>query len=398
MARVILLSGKGGVGKTTVAAATALAAAQHGYRTVVLSLDLAHSLFDSFALDRGLFDQNGGVPVRVAPNLDVQEIDVQEEIQRHWSEVYRYVAMLMSSTGLNDVVAEEVAIIPGTEDVIGLMYINQYLKDDAYDVIVLDCPPTGDALRFVNMTSTLEWYMLRRFGIDRMLVKVARPLANRLSGYQLPEDSYFKALQGIFDRVSGADKVLTDPTTTTVRLVTNAERMVIRETQRAYMYFSMYGVTTDSVVLNRVMPRQADGYFAEWAEAQAAYAEEVKEYFAPVPVTTLPFYRHEVVGMERLKVVAEGLFGGDDPTRFNLTAPTYAYSKHDGGEYRLRFELPFADKREIDIHRGHEDLIIRVGSFKRHFPLPRSVAQLGVAGAEMTGNTLTVRFAEEVGG
>jgi arsenite/tail-anchored protein-transporting ATPase len=393
LARLILFCGKGGVGKTTVAAASALAAARSGHRTIILSLDLAHSLFDSLDLDRSLFDKNAGLAVSVTENLDAQEIDVQEEITRHWGDVYKYIALLFTSTGLSDAVAEEVAVMPGTEDVITLMYVNQYIKEGKYDTIIVDCPPTGESLRFVNMTSTIEWYMLKRFKVDRMIVRMARPLlGKKADNLGMPEDNYFESMKSIFQRIDGVNDLLIDPTVTTVRLVTNAEKMVIRETQRAYMYFNMYGMTTDQLVINRLLPESKDPYFTRWYKAQRAYVEEIQEYFNAVPVVPLPLFEQEVLGLPRLQKMADQLYGGKDPTDIFVSAPPYKFVKEDS-QYSLIFQLPFVEKEQVDIHRAGEDLIIRVGSFKRHVPLSRSVVNRQVSGAHFNGNELIVKFA-----
>jgi arsenite/tail-anchored protein-transporting ATPase len=392
MSRIILVSGKGGVGKTTVAAATALASSRKGRRTLVFSLDLAHSLSDSFDLDRGLFDQNKGLPFGVADNLDVQEIDIQEEIERHWGEIYRYTAMLFTSAGVSDIVAEEVAIVPGMDDVISLMYINQYLKEGTYDTIVVDCPPTSESLRFVGINATLDWYIKKRFKLDRTLLKVARPIASRITDMPIPEDSYFESLKTLFDRLDGIDRILVDPTITTVRLVTNAEKMVIRETQRAYMYFNLYGVTTDQVIVNRLMPEQK-GYFSRWAETQKGYAEEIDEFFQPVPTAKLPMFEHEIIGLDRLQKIADALYGDEDPNQFYVKSPPYEFSKN-GGVYTLRLRLPFVGKGDVDVSRFGEDVIVRIGSFKRHIPLPRSVARLVTAGASLEQDQLVITFKE----
>ena len=235
MPRIILVSGKGGVGKTTVAAATGLAAAKQGYRTLVISFDIAHSLSDAFDLERGLFDQNQGLPLRVTENLDLQEVDVQEDVERHWGDVYRYLATIFTNTGLSGVAAEELAIIPGMEDVVTLLYLNQYVTENTYDALIVDCAPTGESLRFVSMPTTLEWYMRKVFGIERNVMRAARPIAKMLTDVPLPDESYFAALQRLFKRLEGIEKILLDPEMTTVRLVTNPEKMVVRETQRAYI-------------------------------------------------------------------------------------------------------------------------------------------------------------------
>lgn len=371
-----------------------MASSRRGHRTLVISFDLAHSLFDSFDLDRSLFDLNKGDPLQVAERLDVQEIDVQEELARYWGEVYKYMAMLLSSASVSDVVAEEVAILPGMEDVIAMMYLNQYLTAGTYDTIVVDCPPTSESLRFVNITSTIEWYMMKRFNIDRNLVKFAGPLVKRITDYQLPEDSYFTALKNIFEKVKGVDKILVDPEQTTVRLVTSAEKMVIRETQRAFMYFNLYGIVTDQVVINRMLPKTPDGYYARWVKAQAGYADEIREYFSPVPVSTLPLFPEEVIGLSRLQQVSDALYGKDDPTRFYLKATPYQFLK-TGDEYVLQFDLPFVQKSEIDLVRQNDNLVIRIGTFKRHVQLPRAVVRRNVVGAQMTGIELKVRFGAE---
>lgn len=399
MTRILLMSGKGGVGKTTVAAATALEASRRGYRTLALSIDLAHSLSDAFAVGVSLFDQHRGQPFPVAPLLDVQELDVQEEIERHWSEIFRYIANVLTAAGLDDVVAEEVAILPGTEEVMALTYLNKYVNEHTYDVIVLDAPPTAESLRFVSIYTTLEWYMRRRFKHDRRLVKVAGPLLQRLSELPLPDEGYFDGVHRLFSGLEQVDELLADPAVTTVRLVTNPELMVLRETQRAYSYFSLAGMTTDQVIVNRVMPTAGEvgdpgeGYFGAWAERQAEYVAQIREYFAPLPVATLPFFRQEVLGLSRLHEVAAALYAECDPTTTLIEAPPYEFCKQPEG-YLLRLPLPFVDRSAVEVSRVGENLVVRIGSFKRHVPLPRAVQRLRAAEAQVDGAYLLVRFTE----
>jgi len=394
MARIILMSGKGGVGKTTVAAATALAAAQYGYRTLVISFDLAHSLSDVFDLPRTLFDHCKGMPYPVADHLDMQEVDVQEEVERHWGNVYKYFAAVFSATGLPSLVAEELAIVPGVEDVVTLMYLNKYLQEQTYDVLLVDCPPTGESLRFVSMPTTLEWYMQKLFGLERNVMKVARPMVKRLTtGIPLPDDSYFAALERLFARLEGIEKVLVDPATTSVRLVTQAEKMVLRETQRAYMYFNLYGMITDQVIINRLVP-EGEGALARWAHTQAGHVAALREYFQPVPVVTLPWFDEEMVGIPRLQDIAQALYHGADPSQFYLHEPPYTFTKA-GEVYTLQLTLPFVQKEELAISRQHDEVVIRVGTFKRHVPLPRVLTRLKTAGAKLDGGRLTIQFVEE---
>ncbi len=243
--RIIIFSGKGGVGKTTIAAATALRCAEQGLKTIVISVDIAHSLSDVFNLDIDLHDRNRGKPRPVRQNLWLQEVEIQEELDTHWGEVSKYLAALLGSSGMTEVLADELAIIPGMEDVISLLYINQYYRERTFDVIVIDCAPTGESLRFISMPSTLEWYITRIFSLERSLMKVARPIAKRLTDIPIPEDSYFASIKDLFVKLEGVDQVLLDKEVTSVRLVTNAEKMVVRETQRAFMYFCLYGLVVD---------------------------------------------------------------------------------------------------------------------------------------------------------
>ena len=206
--RIIMFAGKGGVGKTSVASATGIRAAEMGHRTLIMSLDIAHSLSDIFALDKGLVDQNKGMPVKIEDRLWIQELDIQEEIQRNWKDVYKYIATLFSTTGFDEILAEELAVLPGMEEVSSLLYINRYVQEDDFDVIILDCAPTGESLRFISIPGTLEWYIRKIFKIQRRVVSYIRPVVRRFYDIPLPEDDYFEALQNLFERLEGIDAIL----------------------------------------------------------------------------------------------------------------------------------------------------------------------------------------------
>jgi arsenite-transporting ATPase len=392
MSKVLMVAGKGGVGKTTVSAATGVAAAKKGHRTLILSFDLAHSLRDSFDLGEALI-VIGGAPVTVRENLDIQEIDVQEELTRDWVDLYRYSASLMAGGGLDNVTAEEIAIVPGMEDIVALIRLNQCLEEDKYDVIVLDSPPTGEALRFVSITSTLEWYVRRRLKVDQRISSIMRPLAklNSSLGTYLPDDSYFSALHRLFEKLEGIEDKLKDSKTTSIILVTNPEKMVVRETQRAFMYFCMYGMTVGSVVVNKMLP-DAVSYFKDWADSQKGFLKLVISYFAPTPVRQIPLLSGEVMGIERLEEFARILYGDDDPTAIQMQRPAYGFRKIAEAHYRLEIPMPFAPKDHIDMTRKREDLVIRIGTFKRNILLPRIIAALPTAGARMEDGKLVVEF------
>lgn len=390
--RIVLYSGKGGVGKTTVAAATGLRCAELGYRTLILSLDIAHSLADSFDLDVSLHEKHRGQPVAVAERLWIQEIDVQEDVERYWGDVYKYITVLLNTTGMDEVVAAELAIIPGMEDVICLLYINQYLTEQTYDVLILDCAPTGESLRFISMPSTLEWYMEKLFRLERNLARLARPIARAVTDVPLPDDSYFMALEGLFKKLEGVGTVLLDKETTSVRLVTNAEKMVLRETQRAFMYFCLYGMAVDSIIVNRLIPAGEGGeYFQKWITTQERYMTQLESYFAPVPVSRVQMFDDEIIGLERLHRLADLLYGTDDPSRVFYSERPYEFTKR-AGHYVLTMKLPFVTKEHIDLFKEEGQLIIRIGSFKRHILLPRVVSRQTPQSARFEGDRLCITF------
>ena len=307
--RILLFSGKGGVGKTSLAAATGLQLSRLGYRTLVMSVDPAHSLADAFDIETSLF-QDRPDPLPIDDHLSIQEVNIQKEIKRHWREISTYVVSVLRTTGISDVEAEELAILPGMEELSAMMYVNQFRREESYDVIVLDCAPTAESMRFVSMPTTLEWYMKHIFPFQRGLLKAVRPVANRVSPVELPPDSYFANIQNLFGRLDGIGELLENPKITSVRLVTNPEKMVLRETQRAFVYFSLHGLTVDGIIVNRVLPEAVtDTWFDQWRASQAKILDEIEDYFAPVPVKRVPLFTHEVLGRERLNELADVLYG-----------------------------------------------------------------------------------------
>jgi arsenite-transporting ATPase len=390
--RVILFSGKGGVGKTSVAAATGLRAAELGYRTLVMSLDIAHSLSDAFDLPVGLHEKNKGQPVPVADHLWIQEIDVQEEMERYWGEIYKYIASVFRSAGLEAIMAEEMAILPGMEEVTSLLYLNQYLEEATYDLVVLDCAPTGESLRFISLPSALDWFMDKLFNLERTLMKLVRPVAKSLTSVPLPEDSYYAAIERLYSRLKGIDRVLVNPEVTTARLVTNAEKMVVKETQRAFMYLSLYQVGVDAVIVNKLFPEGViDEHFKKWITTQLNFIGQIEEYFAPIPIMKVPLFDDQVVGVEGLRRMAATLYQQADPTEIFYSRKPYEFTSEDGA-YLLKVHLPFADKEHIDLYREADELIIRIGSFKRHVSLPHKLLRSRVTSANYRDDSLLVRL------
>ncbi len=393
--RILLFSGKGGVGKTSLAAATGVKLAQLNYRTLVLSIDPAHSLADAFNLDTELFHVQTSEPLAINDRLSVQELNIQKEIKRHWQEISSYVSAVLRTTGISGVEAEELAILPGMEELSAMMYINQYRREQRYDVIVLDAAPTAESMRFISMPTTLDWYMKHIFPFQRNFLKAVRPIANRVAPFELPPDSYFGNVRDLFDKLEGVGEMMEDPRITSVRLVTNAEKMVVRETQRAFVYFSLHGLTVDAVLVNRLLPAEvSDAWFKEWHTSQDAMVHEIEEYFAPVPVKKVPLFAHEILGKQRLEDLARVLYAeGEDPSAVTRTEKPYTFGKQNG-LYEIRVLLPFATKGEIELFKKGDELVVQIGSFRRHIGLPRSMTALSPSRARLESKVLTVEMKE----
>ena len=392
--RIILFSGKGGVGKTTLSAATGYKLSEMGYRALVVSLDPAHSLSDAFDLTEEERLSAKGLPVKIKENLWIQEIDVQEEIDRYWGDVYRFLEILFNTTGLDEIVAEELAILPGMEEVTSLLYVNKYYREKEFDVLILDLPPTGESLRFVSMPTVLKWYMKKIFKTERLVMRVARPVVGRLSDVPLPDEAYFKALENFYEKLKGVDEVLVDPKVTSVRLVTNPEKMVVRESQRAFMYFNLFGVNVDAVLINRVIPKELVDcqYLKEWVEVQRRYLEEIKSFFSPVPVFEVPLMRGEVFGEKKLKELADLVYKDRDPSEVFFEERPYEFLKEEEG-YTLRIKAPFVKKETVSLLKSEEEIVVRVGNFKSHILLPRKLRKLEPQGAKIEEGYIKIRLA-----
>jgi arsenite/tail-anchored protein-transporting ATPase len=393
--RILMFTGKGGVGKTSLAAATGVRLAELGHRTLIMSIDPAHSLADCFDLESDLFHIQTSDPLAISDRLSILELNIQKEIKRHWQEISSYVTSVLRTTGISGVEAEELAILPGMEELSAMMYINQYRRERRYDVIVLDAAPTAESLRFISMPTTLDWYMKHIFPFQRNLLKAVRPIANRVAPFELPTDSYFINIRSLFEKLEGIDEIMGDPRITSVRLVTNPEKMVLRETQRAFVYFSLHGLTVDSIIVNRVLPAAVvDTWFNDWHLSQDHVLREIDEYFAPVPVKRIPLFAHEVLGKQRLHDLAILLYPeGEDPSAVTRTEKPYSFEKRDG-VYEIRVHMPFAVKGEIGLFKKGDELVVEIGTLRRHIGLPRSMAMLLPSRARLEKGVLTVEMKE----
>ncbi len=384
--RVILYTGKGGVGKTTVAAASALKCAALGLRTLVISTDAAHSLGDS--LDREL----GGEPVEVLDNLFAQEVNALHEMEGHWEKIHGYLAVLFNSQGVDEIIAEELATPPGMEEISSLMWIRRHAQLNQYDVLIVDCAPTGETLQLLAFPDVARWYLDRIFPLERKVMRVARPVIQPFVKIPLPGDEVYGSIKELLLDLESMKNVLSDSKTCTVRLVLNLEKMVIKEAQRAYTYLNLYDYQVDAVLVNRVLPDTlSEGYFADWHRSQQRYAELAQSAFAPVPILNSQLFDHEVVGLDNLRELGDSLFGDIDPSAILYDTKPQSLRK-EGAEYVLTLQLPFATKEQIDLTQREDELYVSVGPYKREISLPRVLHGKVTTSANLERGQLAIHF------
>jgi len=388
MARILLFTGKGGVGKTTIAAATALHAAKQGYKTIVMSTDAAHSLGDS--LDCPL----GPEPVPIFPNLWAQESNILYNIETHWGTVKKWLAALMAWRGVDEIVAEEIAVLPGMEELANLIWVYHYEKSQDYDVIVVDCAPTGESLRLLSFPEMAQWWLNKLLPVGRRLMPITYPIVRRFTDMPLPDEQIFSTIDELFHQLEGLRSLLTNPQVTTIRLVLNPEKMVIREAQRTYTYLNLYGYPTDAVICNRLIPQSADGsYWEGWKEAQVEHLQLIEECFSPLPILKVPLLKSEVIGMKALEEIGRLLYNEDDPTRLLFEGKPMSIDQ-DNGSYVLTLHLPFIAKGNVSLMRSGDELVATIGSQRHNILLPQVLLGRELKGARLDDGHLYIRFGE----
>ncbi len=391
--RVVLYTGKGGVGKTTTAAATAACAAAHGRRTLVLSADAAHSLGDV------LGHRLGAEPVAVAPRLHALEVDARAELARHWESIRAYLVDLFRHQGIEELVAEELALLPGAEEVAALLVVEREARSGRWDLLVVDCAPTGSTLRLVTLPDMARGAFRVILKLERALATVVTPLARAVAPVPLPGGAVFRdAEQLLYRRLREVQRRLTAPTTS-VRLVVTPERMVIDEARRAWTDLSLFEIRCDAVVMNRLLPEEAahEEHFRDWARVQTERCQEVEDLFAPLPVLRAPLRPDEVMGVEALAAHGEALFADGRPDALLARTGGIRFeSVGDGG--RVSLPLPHAERDALEVAKLDGELVIRSGARRRRISLPRRLARLSLAGARLRADRLVVRFAPGEGG
>jgi arsenite/tail-anchored protein-transporting ATPase len=384
--RVILFTGKGGVGKTSVAAATAAQCARAGYRTVVMSTDPAHSLGDSFDIELG----TDLTPI--STNLWAHEVSSLHEMQRHWAKLHEYAVEVFSTQGLDEIVAEEVANPPGMDEVASLMWIKHYAQRDEHDVLIVDCAPTGETLQLLTFPDAAKWWLDKIYPWERRAMRVARPMLQPLMGIPLPSDEVYASLKDLLLDLGGMRKVLTDPAITTIRIVLNLEKMVVKEAKRAFSYLTLFGYVTDAIIVNRVLPSEVhDELFKKWQLIHKRYEAEVEESFAGIPILNVPLFEEEVVGEKMLLRMAKATYGERDPAEHFATSSPQRIDKV-GSDYVLTLKVPFVDRSHVDLSRHNGELYVTIGNYRREISLPRALAKRDTAAASIKDGELRVRF------
>jgi arsenite-transporting ATPase len=377
--RTILYTGKGGVGKTSVAAASARRCAAAGLRTVVLSTDPAHSLSDS------LESELGALPTPAGPNLFGQEVQAQEEMERHWDSVQDWLGSLLEERGVDRIAAEELTVPPGMDELFSLLWIKRHHEEGEFDCVIVDCAPTGETLRLLSFPDVVTWWLERILPSQRRLA----PLARTLFDMPLPGEGVFDDVERLARNLVAMNGILRDREGTSVRLVMNADRMVVREAMRTFTYLNLYGYLTDAVVVNRLLP--AEGYFAEWSAVQREQLAQVRSAFEPVPVLTAPYLEREVVGGAMLDRLADEVFGERDPAAVLHTELSQQLVT-DNGRATLRVKVPFAERGELSLKKIGLEVIVRVGPQKRTIMLPPALAAYSTSGARLEDGALEISF------
>ena len=386
MTRVLLFTGKGGVGKTTTAAATALRCADAGLRTMVLSTDPAHSLADSFDHDLG------PLAAEVAPNLWGQQLDAQERMEEGWHDIQGWLREVFAWAGVDGIEAEELSVIPGLDEVFALADIKQHVESGEWDVVVVDCAPTAETIRFLSLPDILARYMERLFPVGRRVNKLMAPVLSKVTTLPVAGDDVFEATSSFYDRLDGVREILMDPARTSVRLVVNPERMVIAEARRTYTYLSLFGYRVDAVVANRLLPDAiADPWFERWKQLHVEHLREIEDGFAPLPVLKVELAPMEMVGLDALRRFGEEVYGElDAASRLHEGQPLTVTRR--GGRTTLALELPFADKGDLELGRRGDELLVRVGPYRRAITLPDSLRSKPVVDAALKQGRLKVTF------
>lgn len=386
--RILIITGKGGVGKTSISAATAVKCAATGKSTLVMSTDSAHSLSDSFDLPIG------SEPVELAPNLYGQEIDAGKELQRHWKDIQNFIKTTLASRGIDNVLADEISVFPGMEELFSLLRLKEYYRTGTYDVVVIDCAPTADTIRKLSFPEVGKWYLKTIFPIQRQAAKVAGPVMKGLYGVQLPTEEVFANVKNLILALDGMKELLCDEHVTSIRFVVNPEKMVIKEAQRAYTYMNLFGYWVDAIFINRIYPQEIqDSYFGKWKVLQGKHLKTIEESFPNIKLFPVELFDEEITGLEKLKMLGDHIFGNNEPDKiFTEGKSIEILEKEPHKHYILSVKMPYVDKKDLDMWVKGDELIIKTNSYKRNLILPRILNSMTLQGANFEEGNLNISF------
>lgn len=384
--RIIIYTGKGGVGKTSVSAATGIKLAKRGIKTLVISTDLAHSLSDSFGLEIN------HEATEICKNLYAMELNPQSQLEKKWKSIYNYLVSYLKILGVKDVFAEELTLFPGVEELFSLLEIHDQHQEGIFEALILDFPPTASTLRLLSFFDVVSWYMERFFKIKRRGVKFLRHFTDTVMDLPLPEDDVFTAVEEIYQKMLVTKDILVDKETTSVRIVMNPEDMVISESQRAYTYLNLYGFNVDGIIVNKLLPGDLEGeFYSRIIERQYNNLKKIEELFSPLEVFTLPLSNEELKGLNKLESISEQLYTGKDLLDNFQQLKTISLDK-EGDTYHFKIYMPFLDKRKFKLHQKGGLLIITVGTYKQKVHLPQVLSNKKVSGAKYRDQFLHLYF------
>ncbi|MBI4454728.1 MAG: ArsA family ATPase [Acidobacteria bacterium] len=382
---ILLFTGKGGVGKTTIAAATAIRAADLGHRTLLMSADPAHSLSD--ALQKSL----GPEPKAVEPNLYAQEIDVYYSIRKYWGALRDYVLRVFKWQKVDETLAEEFAALPGMEEGASFLWVEKFYREGEFDAIIIDSAPTGETLKLLSLPLVGQWWMERIFPIHKKVTKRLGPMVRAVTNVPIPEDETYEAVEDLYSKLLAIHEVLADPDRSAIRLVLNPERMVIQEASRMYTYLQLYGYPVDAAIVNRILPDDGSNTFRNYIRAQKRHLHEIEEAFAPLPIFRVPHLGQEVFGTRLLRQIGERLYEQKDPTTIFVKERSYLL-KAQNGAYLLEIHLPLLQKGDVSVTQYGDELVIQVRNQRRNFFLPKFLAYYTASSARLQEGWLRVHF------
>ena len=386
--RILLYTGKGGVGKTSIAAATAVKTAKQGQRTLVVSTDPAHSLGDSFDL------KLSNEPVKIRENLWAQEIDTIHEVEEGWGVIQKYFTELFTAKAVKDITTEELTVFPGMEDLLSLLRILNYYKEGKFDVIIIDCAPTGETLALLSFPEMFRWWMEKLFPLKKKILKVVGPIVEPLLKVPMPSGHVLDEIDKMYYELDEMKRIFSDRDVTSIRIVVNPEKMVLKEAQRSFTYLNIYDFNVDAVVVNRVIPDHVtDTYFSVWKDIQKKYQDDIIDSFAPIPIYYAPLFETEIVGLSMLERLADAVFHEENPAEIKFLGRTQAVVQ-EGDDYILAIDIPFVQKEELSLNQKGDQLIVKAGNVKRNIALPRTIVTLSIKKAKFEEERLKIWFGE----